>query len=164
MLPFQFQEFLRTMQPLSQRYSQEFNSSAKVIRKWGHHSYCSSKIPRCFLRVCACMCVHVFVCMCYVCGRGGVIWLTPPPNTLVTPKAKPKEYRLFLTHARQFFLVMMTILKQFRHRSTERMKCKCGFWTGNHIYHEAGAVPVTAEIWTPPISSLRFAEKEEKKC
>lgn len=43
------------------------------------------------------------------------------------------------------------------------MKSKCGFWTGNHIYHEAGAVPVTVEIWTPPIFSSRFAEKGEKK-
>lgn len=160
MLPFQFQEFLRTTQPLSHRYSQEFNSSAKVTRKWGHHSYCSSKIPRCFLRVCACMCVHVF--MCVEEGASSDLPLLQIHWSLQKPSQRNTDY--FWPMLDNFFLVMMTILKQFRHRSTERMKFKCGFWTGNHIYHEAGAVPVTAEIWTPPISSSRFAEKEEKKC
>ena len=104
----------------------------------------------------------MFSCACVMCveeGASSDLPLLQIHWSLQKPSQRNTDY--FWPMLENFFLVMMTILKQFRHRSTERMKCKCGFWTGNHIYHEAGAVPVTAEIWTPPISSLRFAEKEK---
>lgn len=110
--------------------------------------------------VCMHACPHVFMCMCYVYGRGDVTWLTPPPNTLVTQKPS-QRHRLFWPTLDNFFLVMMTILKQFRYRSTERMKYKVWFLNQSHLPWSRRC-SCNCRIWTPPISSSRFAEKKKK--
>lgn len=108
-----------------------------------------------------CACFHTHM------GYKSGDWLWLISSLLYVSRSQsfiPKEYRLVsVIGAVQILLVIIILWKQLRGRNTEGMKCYCGFWTGNHIYHEAGAVPVTAETWTPPIFASVFAVGKKKR-
>lgn len=106
----------------------------------------------------SCKCVHE--CACFMCIEKGCDLTSPPPNTQLLQSSWQWKTTTIDWCWTNF---SYSNNNQLRSRNTERMKCSCGFWTGNCLYHEAGAVPVTAETCTPPIFSSRFAVRKKKK-